>query len=163
MIKQIIVTLFFMLIVGGCGIDYRDNPKCAKYNYMTFEELRSSVGVEASREIKDAGKIYVYGDTLFVNEKREGVHVIDNSDKKNPINKLFIKVPGNIDIAVKDGYLMVDSLVDLVVIDINDLNNIKEVNRMVNIFPKSQENNYYGNSCGFDLDKGLLVGGVEND
>ena len=157
MIKQTIVTIFFMLIMTGCGIEYRDNPRCEKYDYMTFEEFRNSVGLEESREIKDAGKIYVYGDILLVNEKRKGVHIIDNSDKKNPINRVFIKIPGNIDIAVKDGYMMVDSFMDLVVIDINEMNNIREVNRMVDIFPHKKQS-YYGNSCEFDLEKGLLVG-----
>jgi len=161
MTQKIIVTLLFMAIVTGCGIDYRDDPECAKQNYMTFEELRASVKVEASREIKKAGKIYVYGNTLLVNEKREGIHVIDNSDKKNPINKAFIKVLGNSDIAVKDGYLMVDSFMDLVVIDLNDMNNIREVNRTIDIFPKEQQP-YFDNICGFDLDNGILLG-VSND
>ena len=161
MIKQIIVTLSFMAIVTGCGIDYRDDPRCAKHNYITFEELRASVEVEASREIKNAGKIYVYGEMLLVNEKGEGIHLIDNSDKKNPINKAFIKVLGNSDIAVKDGYLMADSFMDLVVIDINDINNIREVNRTLDIFPKEQQPYFY-NVCGFDLDKGILLG-VNND
>jgi hypothetical protein len=61
--------------------------------------------------------------------------------------------------AVKDGYLMVDSFMDLVVIDINNMNNIKEVNRSIDIFPYNPQH-YYG-SCAFDLTKGILVG--END
>ena len=156
MIKQIIVTLSLMTIITGCGIDYRDDPQCAKYNYLSFEEFRSSVTLEASREIKDAGKIYVYDDILFVNEKKKGIHIIDNHDKKNPINKAFIKIIGNSDMAVKDGYLMVDSFMDLVVIDINNMDNIQEVNRTIDIFPYNPQN-YYG-SCEFDLTKGLLVG-----
>ena len=162
MINKTVVTLFFMAIVTGCGIEYRDDPRCAKSNYMTFEELRDSVVVEASREIKDAGKIYVYGDILLVNEKQKGVHIIDNSDKKNPINRAFVKVLGSSDIAVKDGYMMVDSFIDLVVIDINDISNIKEVNRTTDIFPKRVQPYYYDNICGFDLDKGVLLG-VNND
>ena len=162
MIKQTVVTLSFMAIITGCGIEYRDDPRCAKSNYMTYEELRASVSVEESREIKDAGKIYVYGDTLLVNEKQKGVHIIDNSDKRNPINKAFVNVLGSSDIAVKDGYMMVDSFTDLVVIDIHDMNNIKEVNRTINIFSKGDQPYYWNNICGFDLDKGVIVG-VDND
>lgn len=157
MTKQTVVGLLFMAMLTACGIDYRDDPRCAKSNYMTYEELRASVNVEAAREIENAGKIYVYGDTLLVNEKNRGVHIIDNSDKKNPINKAFVKVIGSSDIAVKDGYMMVDSYMDLVIIDINDMNNIKEVNRTIDIFSKPQPS-YYDNICGFDLDNGILVG-----
>ena len=162
MIKQTVVTLSFMAMITGCGIEYRDDPRCAKSNYMTYEELRASVRVEESREIKDAGKIYVYGDTLLVNEKQKGVHIIDNSDKRNPINKAFVNVLGSSDIAVKDGYMMVDSFTDLVVIDIHDMNNIKEVNRTINIFSKGDQPYYWNNICGFDLDKGVILG-VDND
>ena len=162
MIKQTVVTLSFMAMITGCGIEYRDDPRCAKSNYMTYEELRASVSVEESREIKDAGKIYVYGDTLLVNEKEKGVHIIDNSDKKNPINRAFVNVLGSSDIAVKDGYMMVDSFMDLVVIDIHDMNNIKEVNRTINIFSKGDQPYYWNNICGFDLDKGVILG-VDND
>ncbi len=162
MIKQTVVTLSFMAMITGCGIEYRDDPRCAKSNYMTYEELRASVRVEESREIKDAGKIYVYGDTLLVNEKQKGVHIIDNSDKINPINKAFVNVLGSSDIAVKDGYMMVDSFMDLVVIDIHDMNNIKEVNRTINIFSKGDQPYYWNNICGFDLDKGVILG-VDND
>ena len=105
MIKQTAVTLFLMAMVTGCGVEYRDDPRCAKSNYMTYEEIRDSVSVEESREIKDAGKIYVYGDTLLVNEKQKGVHIIDNSDKKNPINRAFVNILGSSDITVKDGYI----------------------------------------------------------
>jgi hypothetical protein len=156
MIKQITITLSLMAIITGCGIDYRDDPACSKYNYLSFEELRASVKVEEAREIKDAGKIYIYKDMLLVNEKKKGIHIIDNSDKKNPINKAFIKVVGNSDMAVKDGYLIVDSFMDLVVIDINNMNNIKEVNRTIDIFPYTSQQ--YTGSCEFDLTKGLLVG-----
>jgi len=157
MLKKIVGSSLLMLIVAGCGIEYRDDPRCEKYNYMSFEEFRNSVRVEKPREIEEAGKIYLYGDTLLVNEKGKGIHIIDNSDKHNPINKAYIKVIGNRDIAVKDGYMMVDSLMDLVVMDINDMDNIREVNRTENIFPIASPHPYYG-SCEFDLTKGLVIG-----
>jgi hypothetical protein len=162
MIKKIATTTLLMLILTGCGIEYRDNPECAKYHYMTFEELRASVTVEEPRAIDNAGKIYIYGDILLVNEKNKGIHIIDNSDKDNPIKKSFVKVHGNIDIAVKDGYMLVDSFMDLVVIDINDMTNIREVNRTKDIFPFNYLEpdffEYTVNECGFDLDKGIIIG-----
>lgn len=171
MIKKTATTtaILLLLILTGCGIEYREDPKCEKYNYMTFEDFRASVAVEEPREIEEAGKIYLYGDTLLVNKKNKGIHIIDNSDKENPINQAFIKIYGNIDIAVKDGFMLVDSFMDLVVIDINNRENIQEVNRTKDIFPHDRysinqdslfDRGYYG--CNFDLEKGLIIG-VDND
>jgi len=162
-IKTVIVlTLLFTL--QGC-IEYRDDPTCDKVNYLTFEEFRAK-GVEIlpSQEIDKAGKIYVYGDTLLVSEANRGVHVIDNSDKKNPNPKAFLKVAGNLDMAVKDGYLYLDSYMDLVVIDIHDLENIKEVNRTIDIFTYDpyqsvNDESYFYGQCNFDTSKGVIVRG----
>lgn len=53
--------------------------------YMTRAELEGSVKyLDGERGMSDPGKIYVYGDRIFVNEKYRGVHVIDNSDPYNP-------------------------------------------------------------------------------
>ncbi|HHD82469.1 MAG TPA: hypothetical protein ENK82_08085 [Campylobacterales bacterium] len=159
-----LISLTALLVLQGC-VEYRDDPACAKANYLTFEEFRAK-GVEVlpPQEIDKAGKIYVYGDLLFVSEANRGVHVIDNSDKKNPQPKKFLKIPGNLDMAVKDGYLYVDSYMDLVVIDIKDIENIKEVNRKTDTFtydPYQSANgeSYFYGQCDFDTTKGVIVGG----
>jgi len=69
------------------------------------------------------------------------VYIIDNANPANPVLKTFIRVPMNRDIAIKNNYLYVDSYTDLVVIDINDINNIKEVNRIKNAFPRAGTEN----------------------
>lgn len=164
MIKKIISTTSLLLLLTACNIEYREDPRCEELNYMTFEEFREK-GVEVlpSQEIKEAGKIYVYKNTLLIAEKNHGVHVIDNHDKNNPQAKAFLKVPGNIDMAVKDGYLYLDSYMDLVVMDINDLSNIREVNRTNDTFTyyenQNFNGNYYYNDCNFDTSKGVIVGG----
>ena len=157
--KQLSVALLALLTLQGC-IDYRDDPVCSELNYMTFEEFRAK-GVEIleAREIKEAGKIYIYKSTLLVIEKNQGVHVIDNSDRKNPKPKVFIKVDGNLDMAVKDGYLYLDSYMDLVVLNINDLESIKEINRVNDSFNYDPYQNYQANGCDFNMTNGLVVGG----
>ncbi len=157
-IKIAFMALLSFFTLQGC-VEYRDDPICTELNYMTFEEFRAK-GVEilAPREIKEAGKIYVYNNTLFVAEKNRGVHVIDNSDKNNPSLKAFIKIAGNIDMAVKDGYLYLDSYMDLVVVNIKNLDSIKEVNRVNDTFTYNAYQNYsYG--CDFNLSNGVMVGG----
>ena len=159
-----VVMILALLSFQGCGVEYRDDPICKELNYMTFEEFRAK-GVEVlpSQDIKEAGKIYVYGDTLLIAEKNEGIHVIDNSDKKSPYPKAYLKLAGNLDMAVKEGYLYLDSYMDLVVMDIRDLDNIKEVNRTNNTFTYDPYQNfngsYYHHGCNFDTTKGVIVGG----
>lgn len=103
--------------------------------YKTQAELDAiSVNTEASRGLKNPGKIYFYNDYIFINEIREGVHIIDNSDPNSPQNISFISIEGNVDIAIKDGRLYADSYKDLFIINITDVNNPTVVSREPNVF-----------------------------
>ncbi len=97
---------------------------------MTFEEFENSVDIIGPLPIDESGKIYAYKDYVFVNDKYKGVHVIDNSTPTSPQKIAFIKIAGNVDISVKDDYLYADSLTDLMVFDISNIDNIQIVNRM---------------------------------
>lgn len=102
--------------------------------YMSYEELRSAVIKENTRDLKQPGKLYFFNDYIFINEVSEGVHIINNSDPENPVNEGFISIPGNFDIAIKDNILYADSYIDLVAIDISDISNISEVGRIEGTF-----------------------------
>lgn len=103
--------------------------------YMSYSDLRSAVKITTARELNKPGKIYFKDNYIFINEKMEGVHVYDVSDPKNPQNKGFIEIPGNVDIAIKDNILYADSYVDLVAIDVSSFSAIKEVGRVEKVFP----------------------------
>ncbi len=172
----VLITCLFLF--HGC-IEYKEDPLCSQYKLLSFEEMRKSTSIEPPKEITQAGKIYLYENLLLVNELYKGVHVIDNSDKNNPVSKAFVNLPGNVDIAVKNGFMYVDTFLDLVVIDIRDLDKIQEVNRTRDVFNYDwldvmdygddiiilQE---YGTStniydeCNFDRTKGIVIG-VQND
>lgn len=110
--------------------------------YLKATEIhRIQVGNEAPRDLCEPGKIYYYNDYLFINEGREGVHVIDNSDRSNPINRTFISIPGSEDIAIKDGRLLANCYTDLLSIDIDDIYNVKLLTRTENVFPPIQTTN----------------------
>ena len=96
-------------------------------------EFATSVDVVAPRPVNESGKVYTYQDYIFINDMYQGIHVIDNSNPSQPVKIAFITIPGNVDISVKDDYLYADSLMDLVVIDISDINNIVLVNRLENV------------------------------
>ena len=85
------------------------------------EAFRKGVVVESPRSLKKPGKIYVYGQYLFINERNEGIHVIDNSDPAAPKPVVFWNIIGNVDMAIRGNYLYADQYVDLLTIDISNI------------------------------------------
>ncbi len=164
-IRMLIGVTIILSFFGGCIDRYDYDDGCERPVYLSYEKLRSNYpSIEKPREIKKAGKIYVYGDILLINEKGKGIHVVDNRVKETPVRKKFIDIPGNIDLAVKDGYLYVDSFIDLVILDIRDIDNIKIVNRKEEVFPYDafqalSQDELNKNRCyrSFDKDRGVIV------
>jgi len=115
--------------------------------YMDYETFRSSVGNESIRSVENPGKIYLYKDYFFMNEIRKGVHVYDISDPANPTKVSFIKILGNVDIAIKDDVLIADSFMDLVTIDISDPLNAKEISRTNEAFQPNWQNGILTNTA----------------
>ena len=129
-----ITALFFMVSCDKTE-DELETVNVAKAEYMSLKALRSSTDIIAPRPIIESGKIYAYKDMVLVNDVDEGIHIIDNSNPENPVKKAFIKIIANKDMEVKGDYLYADSLMDLLVFDISDLNNIHEIARLEDVFP----------------------------
>ncbi|MCH7535229.1 MAG: hypothetical protein IH948_05720 [Bacteroidetes bacterium] len=104
--------------------------------YESYENFRKSIKVSSPRVITEAGKIYFKDNYLFISNPNKGIHVINNIDPSSPQSIVFIEVPGNVDMAIKDNLLYVDSYIDLVVIDISDPLNATEVGRLEDAFPE---------------------------
>ena len=98
-------------------------------------DFRTDVTFESSRAFVNPGKIYKWGDYVFVNELREGIHVIDNSDPVNPVNTGFLTIPGNLDIAIRDHILYADSYLDLLAVDVSQLEQPRIICRQEGVFP----------------------------
>ncbi|HMB62584.1 MAG TPA: hypothetical protein VKN36_05900 [Eudoraea sp.] len=135
--KQVLVILI-SVAMALVSCEKSDDSKYADYLVarplvMTKAEFKNSVDIVAPIPVNESGKIYAYQNYIFVNDKYRGVHVIDNSDPGAPKKVSFIKIAGNVDISVKDDYLYADSLTDLIVLDISDVNNIRIVNRLENV------------------------------
>jgi len=136
-------TNFFLILIVAyftfISCDNKDGEyitvKVATPEYMTLEALRSSVEITSPIPIVESGKIYVYNDIVLVNDVDKGIHIIDNSNPENPQKVACIKIKANKDMEIKGDYLYADSLMDLVVFDLSDLNNIKEVTRLKDVFP----------------------------
>lgn len=128
-----LITLVFVSCDSNDDNDGYADYQVARALVMSKAEFANSVDIIAPRPIDESGKIYTYQDYIFINDKYEGVHVIDNSNPQQPQKISFIKIPGNVDVSVKDNFLFADSLMDLVVLDISDINNIQQVNRLENV------------------------------
>ncbi|HWK56149.1 MAG TPA: hypothetical protein VNQ80_02350 [Parapedobacter sp.] len=104
--------------------------------YWEVNAFRSmDVGVKPPKGVTETGKIYVYDDYLFINEPQKGIHIVDNRNPSDPKNINFISVPGNVDMAVNSNILYADSYIDLLAFDISNIQDIKLVERVEDVFP----------------------------
>jgi hypothetical protein len=104
--------------------------------YMSWQEFRGdAVQVLPPRPIERRGKLLIAHDHLFISEPGRGVHVFDNRFPEHPLPVMFIQIPGNIDIAVRDDRLYADSFVDLLIFEL-DLENrtARLIDRLENQF-----------------------------
>lgn len=113
--------------------------------YMSYNELRSSVRVSEVRPMDDVGRMFVFQNTLYVNERNRGIHVIDNTDPFEPKPLRFIEIPGNLDIEIRGTKLYADSFIDLVTIDIANPELIQEVDRQTSVFAWNENQNIPSN------------------
>jgi hypothetical protein len=166
--KRIYISLYaivFLAILLGLSVllesctdtcEYKNEYRYFEPVYTKLEDLRTSVAVLPPKSLSAAGKIYIKGNLLFVSDPGKGIHIIDNQDPAKPVFRNFINIPGNYDLSVMGNILYADSYIDLVAIDISDLNNLKQVSRLENVF-----SDY--NTLGFHLDAnlGLITEWVE--
>jgi hypothetical protein len=129
------ISLMVLFLMAGCEDRVYEEYYVMTPVYMSFEDLRKSVEADDPKEISQPGKIYLKDNFIFINEYFEGIHIIDNTDPGNPVVAGFITIPGNVDIAVAGNILYADSFTDLVVLDISDMTDIHEIDRIEDIFP----------------------------
>jgi hypothetical protein len=132
---KIIPILVSLVILYSCeDTTYREYQGNSPV-YLSYEELRDAVEVEQGRKLVNPGKMYFKDNYIFIIEELKGIHIFDNSNPSSPIKKAFIKLPGIIDMAISGNFMYADSFVDLVVLDLQDLGNIREVGRVKDILP----------------------------
>lgn len=137
--QQVITLLFLLpaLLLSSCSDECETTVTYTIQEpvYMLRADLRQAVKVSAPQDLHEPGKIYAKGNYLFINEVNKGIHIIDNTTPSAPRKVSFIEIPGNIDMAVKENILYVDSYIDLLAIDISNPLEVKLVKRVENIFP----------------------------
>jgi len=108
-------------LLSGC---FKDN--CSRtYTYYlpvykTLGQVRAEMKSMPAKDVELPGKIYLYGNYIFLNDLNKGIHIYDNSNPSSPRNVAFINIPGNVDMAVNGNILYADSYSDLVTLDITN-------------------------------------------
>jgi len=145
--KRILIVTIFATMV--CFLQSCLKDECTGTQYFVKQEavwvaessFRTDFKAEEARALKRPGKIYAYGNYIFINERYEGIHIINNSDNGNPQKISFIPITGNVDMAVKEGILYADNVTDLLAIDISNPVAPKLLNRTEKIFDKQNDGN----------------------
>jgi len=139
--KKIILLLLLVSLTGCKNDDDQTETYTVTFavpEVISKSEWREQIEIQVPKPIVNVGKIYAYSDYIFISEKDEGVHIVDNSDPTNPQVIAFINIPGNEDISIKNNYLYADSSIDLVVFDITDINNISQAGLLEDVFDTYQ-------------------------
>lgn len=162
------ILLFASIALWGCSddvgfssddIDFDNVGTVSGYRPIYADSSSMLIDLEPTRPLSIPGKIYSYQKLLIVSEIGKGFHVYDNSDPRNPINKLFVNVPGSNDIAMKNGILYVDNYSDLVALRIAE-DTVLELKRISNVMDFSGGHPPVGDvyfECA-EQGKGIVVG-----
>lgn len=116
--------------------------------YKSLSQVRAGMKSDAASPLINPGKLYIYNNFIFLNERDKGIHVIDNTVASAPRNIAFINIPGNQDLVVSGSTLYADSYTDLVTFDITDPLNAVTKDFKYNVFP--HRGNYVLNRAGTD-------------
>lgn len=117
---------------------YDPEPDMISYTpvLMTREKMETAIEYIEPIALVKPGKMYILGNTVYINERYKGIHVIDNTNPTAPVKKGFLRIPGCIDLAVKGNILYADNATDLIAVDLSDIENVHVTKRIINTFPE---------------------------
>lgn len=155
--KKILRLLFLsgclaavVFLLPGCLKDSVQETLQVYYPvYQSLSQVRAGMKSGAAQPLRNTGKLNVFGQYIFLNEVNKGIHVIDNSNPAAPVNRAFIPVPNNRDIAVRGHYLYADSYSDVVVFDISNPADIRPAAFLDNVI-RDKNRYWYSNQTNPD-------------
>jgi hypothetical protein len=100
--------------------------------YLPEKELKN-IGNESPQPILSSGTIFLKDTLFFILEQQKGIHVFNIKDTANTVNLTFLKIPAITDFTISGDVLYADSWRDLVAIDLQNLQQIKELSRVENV------------------------------
>lgn len=140
--KKIIILIGSVFLLCGCWYSWeRENDPFffdSEYEAITMsrEDLEKSIQILDNQPMTESSKIYILGDYIFINDKRKGFHIFDNTNPQNPVKKNFLNAPGATDVSIRNNTLFLNQATDLVVLTINfDDFSITQNKRLRDVFP----------------------------
>jgi len=133
----LVVSGFLFTLIPGC---VKDTVKGThSYTLMTpiygpRADVMANMNGNPAETVKQAGKLYIKDNFIYLNEVDKGIHIIDNSNPSEPKQVAFLDIPGNLDIAVRDNILYADMWGDLIAMDISDPKNANIVKEIKDFF-----------------------------
>lgn len=142
--KKLLLVLFSLsfLFLQSCNKDFGSvevSYKKATAVYGDLTEIRNTPLIENARPITNAGKIFVAENLLLIGEEGDGIHIVDNTDPKNPNNLSFMNIPGNREFYVEGNTLYAESHYDMLKIDLSDNRQPRIVSRVKDAFANSEQ------------------------
>lgn len=140
--KKLLLVLLPLtfVIFQSCTKDFGSvevSYKKATAVYGDIETIRSIPLMEGAKPITNAGKIFVAENLLLIGEEGDGIHIVDNTDPKNPINLSFMNIPGNREFYVAGNILYAESHYDMLKIDISNKSQPRIISRVADAFATS--------------------------
>jgi hypothetical protein len=148
--KLVLIILCFSF--ASCIFTEREEPSVdvfiPRYNPVTLDRdvFENAISIEDATTVTESSKIYIIENYIFINDKRTGFHIFDNTDPSNPIKKKFLRIPGATDVAIRNNVLYINQATDLVVLTLNFNDFSLQVNkRLENVFPelRSPDGDYF--------------------
>lgn len=145
------MTLFFACTkdTGTVEITYQE----ATAIYGNLDDVRAMPLNENVQAISNPGKIFIGEGIILIGEEGEGIHVIDNSNRNNPIQTSFIRVPGNREFFVEGNTIYAESYYDMVKIDITNPNQAVLLDRAEFAIQSEFVDNNGGTLLGFSYEE----------
>ena len=140
-------TMFLMIGLQSCIKDeLRRKVTIFRPVYKTKMEVRNSIVSDVPMDVKNPGKLFYKDGFVFLNELNKGIHIIDIKNPSNPTSVAFVKIPGNVDMAVRGNILYADLYTDLVAIDISNPRAVKLTSVNEGVFPDKMTYGYMGDT-----------------
>jgi hypothetical protein len=161
--KTLLQSLLCSLLLPACyRVDKNKSVERQAYVPVYASDAASrKVSYQAPKPIKHGGKIILYNNLLLQVEQDSGIHIFNVSNPSSPQRVGYISSPLCKDLSIKNNYLITNNLDDMVIIDLSNIDAVKEVKRLPGEFPEMRLQ--YPPQTGVyfvcpDPSKGIVVG-----
>ena len=118
------------------GDDPPFEPQTAYQPVIVTRSELNNISLQVPKTTVKNEKIYVKDQFIFVNDRRDGFHIINNSDPSNPQKVKYLKALGSSDVAIRNDIFYINQARDLVALKINTATNeVQVLKRIENVFP----------------------------